>query len=49
MRSYVKIYGNCSNMILEKFLKIISVRFMDINLVKNAINGVNFVQIGHFW
>ena len=22
---------------------------MDINLVKNAINGVNFVKIGHFW
>ena len=22
---------------------------MDINLVKNVINGVNLVKIGHFW
>ena len=25
-----------------------SVRFIDINLVKNVINGVNLVKIGHF-
>ena len=31
------------------FLKIISVRFMDINLVKYVINGANLVKIGHFW
>ena len=31
------------------FLKIISVRFMDINLVKYVINGDNLVKIGHFW
>ena len=24
-------------------------RFMDLNVVKNAINGVNLVKIGHFW
>ena len=29
------------------FLKIILVRFMDRNLVKNVINGVNLVKIGH--
>ena len=43
---------------LEKFLKFISVRFMDINVVKNAIIGVNLVnrsflvkmvQFGSFW
>ena len=34
---------------LKMFLKIISVRFMDINLFKNVINGVNLVKIGHFW
>ena len=32
----------------SKFLKIISVRFVDINLVKNVINWVNSVKIGHF-
>ena len=30
------------------FLKIISVRLMDINLVKYVINGDNLVKIGHF-
>ena len=35
--------------VLKMFLKIISVRFMDINLVKNVINGVNLVKIGRFW
>ena len=34
---------------LKMFLKIISVRFIDINLVKNVINGVNLDKIGHFW
>ena len=34
---------------LQKFIKIISVRFMVINLVKSVINGVNLVKIGHFW
>ena len=29
--------------------KIISVRFININLVQNVINRVNLVQIGHFW
>ena len=29
-------------------LKIISVRFMDRNVVKNVINGVNLVKIGNF-
>ena len=33
---------------LKMFLKIISVRFMDINLVKNVFNGVNLVKIGRF-
>ena len=33
---------------LKMFLKIISVRFMDIKLVKIVINGVNLVKIGHF-
>ena len=28
--------------------KIILVRFIDINLVKNVINGVNLVKIGRF-
>ena len=32
-----------------RFLKIISVRLTDINLVKNAINVVNLVKIGRFW
>ena len=32
----------------EWFLKIISVRFMDINLVKYVINGTNLVKIGTF-
>ena len=32
----------------KKFRKIISVRFMVIKLVKNVINGVNLVKIGHF-
>ena len=31
-----------------RFLKIISVRFMDINLVKNVFNGVNLAKIGRF-
>ena len=31
-----------------KFIKNISVRFMDRNLVKNVIKGVNLVKIGHF-
>ena len=31
---------------LKMFLKIISVRFMEINLVKNVINGVNLVNFG---
>ena len=31
-----------------KNLKIISVRFVDINLVKSVINGVNLVKIGDF-
>ena len=31
------------------FLKIISVRFMDINLVKYIINGANLVKVGHFF
>ena len=31
------------------FLKIISVRFMDKNLVKYVINGANLVKIGNFW
>ena len=26
-----------------------SVRFIDITLVKNVINGVNLVKIGHFY
>ena len=26
-----------------------NIRFMDINVVKNLINGVNLVKIGHFW
>ena len=30
------------------FLKIILLRLMDKNLVKNVINGVNLVKIGHF-
>ena len=33
---------------LKMFLKIISVRFMDINLVKNVIHGGNLVKIGRF-
>ena len=32
----------------RKFLKIISGRFMDRNLVKNVIKGVNLAKIGHF-
>ena len=28
-------------------IEIISVRFMDINVDKNFLNGVNFVKIGH--
>ena len=31
------------------FSKIISVRFMYINLVKNVINVINLVKICHFW
>ena len=31
-----------------KVSKIISVRFIDKNVVKNVINGVNFVKINHF-
>ena len=31
------------------FLKIISVRFMDINLDEYVINGTNLDKIGHFW
>ena len=31
-----------------KVLKIISVKFMDINVVKIVINGANLVKIGHF-
>ena len=37
------------NFYLKKFTKIIFVMFMDIHLVKKAINGVNLVKIGHFW
>ena len=48
MTSYIKIWGKWSNNFPSKFLKIFSVRFMDINLVKNVINGVNLVKIGHF-
>ena len=36
------------NFFLKMFLKIISVGFMEINLVKNVINGVIFFKIGHF-
>ena len=35
--------------LLYMFLIIILVNFMDIYLVKNDINGVNLVKIGHFW
>ena len=41
--------GERGQKISLKVSKIISVRFMDINLVKNVINGVNLVKIGHFW
>ena len=37
------------NFLLYMFLRIILVKFMDINLVKNDINGVNLVKIDHFW
>ena len=40
---------NGKNYFLWMLLKFISVRFMDINFVKNAINGVNLVKIGNFW
>ena len=43
-QNLAKVVKNC----LLRFLKIISVRFMDINLVKIVINGVNLVQIGNF-
>ena len=36
---------NCS---LKKCIKVISVRFIDRNLLKNVTNGVNLVRIGHF-
>ena len=37
------------NFISKKFIKIISVRFKAITLVKNIINLDNFVKICHFW
>ena len=47
------IYQNLGEVVKKifhwKFLKIISVRIMDIILVKNVINRVNLVKIGHFW
>ena len=33
----------------EKFANFISARFINTTLVKNVINGVNLVKIGHFW
>ena len=49
MTSYVKIWGKWLNNVFQKVSKIISVRFMDIKLVRNVINCVNLVKIGHFW
>ena len=40
---------NGQNYFLSMLLKFISVRFMNINFVQNAINGVNLVKIGNFW
>ena len=37
-----------NKVLLLKFGKIISVRFINITLVKNVMNGVNLVKIGHF-
>ena len=46
--SYVTILGTWSKNFF-KFLKMISVKFMDRNLVENVINGVKLLKIGHFW
>ena len=46
MTPYVKIWEMWSIFFPQMFLKIISVRFMDRNLVKNVINEVNLVKIG---
>ena len=40
-------FGRQNDIICKKFLKIIPVRFLDINLVKIVINGVNLVKIGN--
>ena len=44
-----KFWESGQKIFLKMLLKIISVRFIDINLVKNVINGVNLVKIGRFW
>ena len=41
-------FGKVVKKMFLKFPNIISVRFMDIYLVKNVINDVNLVKIGHF-